>query len=223
MREHKAKYLLLDQDLISKWGALVYLACVQNNQTQFVPRKVGSSACEAEHYFERIFVPANPTEADLCNLNAGFPMFRAASTHRPSGYCVGQYVQGGQQALVMAYESNGTQNRGMLLSQGETTLSDGRSYMTFLVVYPPPGQGYEDRAGLAYDSIFYKGFFLGHIDGFEQVYPYKADTAQFGPGLPVRIYRLKDEAESGPAPETAMPAITPFETAVQNATSENSA
>ena len=75
----------------------------------------------------------------------------------------------------------------------ETTLADGRKYQSFLVFYPPEGMGYEDRAGLSYDSVFYKGFFLGHIDGFEQVYPYVAETAQIGPSIPVRIYKLKDQ------------------------------
>nr|WP_304767593.1 STT3 domain-containing protein [Candidatus Burarchaeum sp.] len=193
MREHKAKYLLLDQDLIGKWGALVYLSCVQNNETKFVPRQVGSSPCEAQHSFERVFVPANPTAADVCNVQGTDITFvRSISSHRTSGYCVGAYEQDGQSQLVMLNEANSTQNRGYLMGQGQTTLADGRLYQQFLVMYPSAGSGYEDRAGLAYDSVFYQGFFLGHIDGFEQVYPYVGDPAQIGPGLPVRIYRLKD-------------------------------
>ncbi|VVC03279.1 Oligosaccharyl transferase STT3 subunit [Candidatus Burarchaeum australiense] len=193
MREHQAKYLLLDQDLIGKWGALVYLSCVQNNQTQFIPHQVGTSPCEVQHSFERVYVPLEPTPADVCNIGgANFTLIRAASSIRPAGYCVGNYVQNGQNQLVMAYAENGTQNRGLLLDQGSATLNDGRNYEQFLVIYPPVGQGYEDRAGLAYDSVFYQGFFLGHIDGFEQVYPYQAENAQFGASLPVRIYKLKD-------------------------------
>jgi len=199
MRDHKAKYLLLDQDLIGKWGALVYLACVQNNETQFVPRQVGNSACFDQHSFEHVYIPAEPTAADVCNIQGTNTTFLYAfSSHRGitnktwnPAYCVTMYEQEGQSQLVMVYESNLTQNRGYLLGQGETTLF-GRKYLAYLVMYPPPGSGYEDRAGLAYDSIFYKGFFLGHIDGFEQVYPYTAEAAQFGPSLPVRIYRLKD-------------------------------
>jgi len=217
MREHKAKYLLLDSDLIGKWGALVYLACVQNNETQFIPRQVGSSACEANHYFERVFVPLEPTDADLCSLNAPFQMFHAVSTHRPDGYCIGQTTQNGQQTLIVAYQ-NGTQVKAILSPEGQTTLGDGRQYVSFMAIYPPPGQGYEDRAGLAYDSIFYKGFFLGHIDGFEQVFPYQAEEGQFGPSLPVRIFKLKDEAPAT-SPVTQVPAtLPPFEPSPINQT-----
>ncbi|MFA6035651.1 MAG: hypothetical protein WC759_01710 [Candidatus Micrarchaeia archaeon] len=210
MRDHQAKYLLLDQDLIGKWGALVYLSCVQNDETQFIPRQVGNSQCEGDHYFERIFIPSQPTEGDLCNIDAPFNMFHASSTIRgQNAYCIGQVIENNQTKLVIAYESNGTINHGILMPQGEVTLGDNRAYQQMLVVYPPPGQGYDDRAGKSYDSVFYQGFFLGHIDGFVQVYPYEAEFAQFGPSLPVRIFKLKDTAA---APAEIAPSIVPEET-----------
>jgi len=193
MKEHKATYLLLDQDLIGKWGALVYLACVQSNETEFIPRQVGASACEGQHYFERVFVPLAPEPQELCNLGTASQFILSPSTHRATGYCVGVYDEGGQSALVMFNPETGLQNRGLLIDQGQTTMN-GRPYGTYLVMYPPEGQGFADRAGRSYDSVFYQGFFLGHIDGFDQVYPYEAEYAQIGPSLPVRIFRLRDDA-----------------------------
>jgi hypothetical protein len=228
MRDHKAKYLLLDQDLIGKWGALDYLSCVQDNETQFIPHQVGSSQCEGEHYFERVYFPVQPTQADLCNINAPFQMFRASSTVRgQDAYCVAQVTQNNQTQFVMAYESNGTINHGILMPQGTTAMGDGRDYVQAFVLYPPPGQGYDDRSNKFYDSVFYKGFFLGHIDGFVQVYPYEAEYAQFGPSIPVRIFKLKDEAATAPiTPLTpaAPPAATtpPVEAPAQNATVNSS-
>ncbi|RLG19827.1 hypothetical protein DRN67_01690, partial [Candidatus Micrarchaeota archaeon] len=181
MKEHEAKYLLLDQDLINKWGALVYLSCVHNNETEFIPRQVGSSACEHAHYFERVFIPANPQPSEYCNIDTGSQFVIAHSTHRDSVYCVGEISADGQTALVMVNEEDGSQNRGLLMHQGQTILNDGRLYETYMVLYPPEGQGYEDRVGKGYDSVFYKGFFLGHIDGFDQVYPYHAEHAMVGP------------------------------------------
>jgi asparagine N-glycosylation enzyme membrane subunit Stt3 len=200
MRAHQAKYLLVDQDLIGKWGALVYLSCVQNNETQFIPRQVGASKCEAEHYFERIFVPAAPTDADKCNIGSTFPMFRSISSIRGPVYCIGQPPASGTtpQPVIVAYEANATQVRAVLSPQGTTNIN-GIDYAVFNAYYPPPGQGFEDRAGKAYDSVFYQAFFLGHLDGFTQVFPYEAEFGQIGGQLPVRIFKLNDDASAQPA------------------------
>ncbi|MBI5158905.1 hypothetical protein HY992_02185 [Candidatus Micrarchaeota archaeon] len=51
----------------------------------------------------------------------------------------------------------------------------------------------EDAKSKYYNSVFYKGFFLGEIEGFEQVYP---EYNVQGPNVYIRIFKLKDETDA---------------------------
>ena len=69
MKAHDSKYALFDAELIidvngggtlgAKYGALNYLACDWNNQTN-VSVANGQSTCESDHLWESIFVSSNP-------------------------------------------------------------------------------------------------------------------------------------------------------------------
>ena len=66
MLNHSSEYALFDAELLvgsndfgAKYGALNYLACAYNNQTD-VSQAPSSSLCEADHLWERIFVTSTP-------------------------------------------------------------------------------------------------------------------------------------------------------------------
>ncbi|MFH1470858.1 MAG: hypothetical protein ABIF01_03855, partial [Candidatus Micrarchaeota archaeon] len=85
-----------------------------------------------------------------------------------------------------------TINRAVIIPMDQVSLQ-GRQYGRYIAAYPEvwyDGQsGLADKKGEAYDSNFYKGFFLGRIDGFELVYP------EDDPGglqiSTVRIFKIK--------------------------------
>ena len=199
MVEHKAKYVLFDQDLIGKWGALDFLSCVYNNETNMSfayseGKKVGTlynlgtSRCEQEHNFERIFIPVSDLSAlDYCQSpDPNTPLIRAYSNFGYK-YCI---PLNGSGEPVMLYEDNLSRiNKGHLASPSSVTLNDGRDYNTYLILYTyetwSDGRiSYEDRKGKMYDSNFYKGFFLGELPGFIQVYPSNMMAG------PVRIFKI---------------------------------
>ena len=194
MREHKAEYLLLDQDLIAKWGALVYHACYYNNKTT-MDIGPGGSDCDKDYSPEFIFIPNQITSDNLCSgstqnniiLKVYSPYFLAKGTSKY--YCISlnslneglSLLQYGTQyvPLSLTYEDG----KKVGITNGMFQGQNG-DYLMFLVTYPSDSP---DRKGKFYDSVFYKGFFEGEIPGFVQVHPdYKAQ----GPTIPVRIYKL---------------------------------
>ncbi|MCX6776968.1 MAG: hypothetical protein NTY73_03310 [Candidatus Micrarchaeota archaeon] len=201
MLEHNAKYVLFDQDLVGKWGALNFLSCVYNNETSMdfafkegikygVMYQLSTSRCEAEHNFERIAVPVNPTIADFCEgSGSSAPLVRARSTLSNYTYCI-RYTNSSAAAIAgIFYEYNLSRvNRGIPVYGGIQS-SQGKSVYVFTMFYTndvwPDGKtGWEDRVGKMYDSTFYQGFILGNLPGFEQVYPESNQS-----GL-VRIFKI---------------------------------
>jgi asparagine N-glycosylation enzyme membrane subunit Stt3 len=90
MNGNQSKYVLFDQDLVSKWGALNFLGCVDINATsmQFAiqqgklahpqePYALGNSRCELDHDPQYVLLPlsvlANTTTAqninDYCSIS----------------------------------------------------------------------------------------------------------------------------------------------------------
>ena len=175
MRDHKATHVLFDYDLIAKWGALNFLACVHNNETNMTYAKengMGNSQCERNHDFERVIIPMQRSASDYCNSPYPEIQFvRARSTFGYS-YCVAEEIQDGYQVpSFMVYEDNmSKQNAGYLVFP-QLVDYGGRQQAVYTVLYPE--EGYEDRKGRFYDSNFYKGFFLGKLEGFEVAYEYR--------------------------------------------------
>jgi asparagine N-glycosylation enzyme membrane subunit Stt3 len=202
MEAHKAKYVLFDQDLIGKWGALNFLSCVYNNETNMSfafkegqrlggMYQLGTSQCEREHNFERILIPVEPTIRDYCQTsNQTIPLVRAYSTFQQYTYCVRlQETEGGRSILGVFYGDNTSRlNRGIPIYAGQQ--SDGtRTYDVYTMFYtnevwPDGGNGWGDRKGKMYDSTFYRGFILGELPGFEQTYPAGNKSG------PVRIFKI---------------------------------
>jgi asparagine N-glycosylation enzyme membrane subunit Stt3 len=75
MNAHGAKYALFDMELVSsgnelggKYGALNYLSCAQNNETD-VTKAPGSSECEANNLWETAYVSSQPcTISSISNV-----------------------------------------------------------------------------------------------------------------------------------------------------------
>jgi len=182
MLAHNAKYVLFDQDLVGKWGALNFLSCVYNNESSmdFAFKEgakyggmyqLGTSKCEGEHNFERILLPVEPTINDFCESpDPSVPLVRARSTLSNYTYCI-RYANSstGTGIAGIFYEYNLSRaNRGIPYYGGVQTYQ-GRSMYVLTMAYD--GSSWEDRVGKMYDSTFYQGFFLGNLPGFEQVYP----------------------------------------------------
>lgn len=202
MKSHNAVYALFDQDLIGKWGALNFLSCVYNNETNMSfafkegqrlggMYQLGTSQCEREHNFERILIPVEPTIRDYCQTsNQTIPLVRAYSTFQQYTYCVRlQETAGGRSILGIFYGDNTSRlNRGIPVYAGQQ--SDGtRVYDVYTMFYtnevwPDGGNGWDDRKGKMYDSTFYMGFILGELPGFEQTYPAGNKSG------PVRIFKI---------------------------------
>ncbi|MDE1768301.1 MAG: hypothetical protein KGH62_02945, partial [Candidatus Micrarchaeota archaeon] len=75
----QAKYILFDDQLVPKWGALDFLACVYINQTseQYAlaqgaqygqPYQLGTSACEIKHDPAYIFIPVSQNIGNYCQI-----------------------------------------------------------------------------------------------------------------------------------------------------------
>lgn len=203
MVQHKAKYVLFDQDLIGKWGALNFLSCVYNNETsmEFAYKEgkrygamyqLGTSECEKEHNFERILIPVEPAIGDYCSgSDPSSPLVRAYSSFNYT-YCVRfAYTATARRIAAVFYESNTSRmNRGIPIYSGIQEIQ-GRLFEVYTMFYtteiwPDGKSGWEDRKGKMYDSNFYRGFVLGELPGFEQVYP--ENNLSGG----VRIFRIKE-------------------------------
>jgi len=188
MQTYNSTYAVFDVDLIQKWGALNFLSCVDNNETNMTYAKtygIGSSNCEKEHSPEYIFVPESSTSSisDYCTNG----MIRVQSTLGEK-YCMNT-TNG-----VMVYQDNMTkQNRAIPVSP-QLTQANGKQYVVYMLLYFKDSSvwqdgisGWADRKGKFYDSNFYSAFFLGQLDGFTKVF----DNSQ------VKIYKNVGMSMSG--------------------------
>ena len=171
-----SQYVLLDQDLISKWGALTYLSCVHNEETS-KDELPSESKCSADYQFERVYIPVSATINERCMIGEIFGVI-GYSSFQNKGYCV---IQNSGNNLFYDVETKELISA-VPLSFGVTNIQ-GKQYNEIFMIYLEEDL---DRApGRGYNSIFYKAFFLGQLDGFEQVYPEKKGIGLF----PTRIYK----------------------------------
>ena len=187
MEMHNSTYLMLDQDLIGKWGALVYLSCYYDNQTTLA-ESPGQSQCDQMHSPEILYVPVNPTSNDICNLASGNGT-TAVKVYSSFGqaYGFGYYCSVGG-AMPLFYENGTPSSISNILSEGQVEIQ-GSQYMEFMAIYP---QNSTDSKGLFYNSVYYQGFFEGSILGMTQVYP---STYSNEPNIPVRIYEISNNSD----------------------------
>ena len=187
----QAKYILFDDQLVPKWGALDFLACVDINQTseQYAiatgaqygePYALGTSNCELKHDPAYLFIPISQNINNYCTLPGnstavtlhGFVVVGQSATNR--SYCVPvSAINNGQAAYLL--NNNGTRSNAILSPAyygGETTIQS-QPYVSFMLIYAPngPNDTITDAPSEFYNSTYYKGFFLGKLPGFTLAYP----------------------------------------------------
>lgn len=187
----QAKYILLDNELVPKWGALDFLACVDTNQTseQYAlaqgqqygqPYVLGTSGCEVSHDPAYIYIAISQNLNSYCQFsnNATAPALKAivvvGQSPTNTTYCVPEsFFSTGNATYLLS--SNGTKTNALVSSGfygGQTTIS-GTQFISFLLLFAPnaPNDTITNAPSQFYNSTYYKGFFLGKLSGFNLAYP----------------------------------------------------
>jgi len=160
MGEIGAGYLVFSYDIVQKWDSISYLACLSREATNasFSPDK--KSACEKQLEFEYVGIPLG--SAPRCAWNS--TTIRAKSSYNRT-YCISDPSLMQLGAAPEVFFENGTKIEVGL--QYIPTQDANTALM--LVLYDAYSWDY--RPGKAYESNFYRGFYLRDLPGFEQVYP----------------------------------------------------
>ncbi len=221
MNDNQSKYVLFDQDLISKWGALDFLGCINVNATSYqfavaagqasnppTPYAIGTSQCEQAHDPQIALIPLAaviPTNQSqninyYCSISNNTAQFIQAylttgSSLSNQTVCVSSTPT--QSGVFSIYNQTGKKlNAYLQASQvfGLTSIQ-GVPFVQFLMIYTPngPNDTITNAPSEFYNSNYYKGFILGNLPGFTQVYPANATGINFVNGTyPVRIFALNN-------------------------------
>jgi len=200
MNKVQAKYVLLDQDLILKWGALNFLGCVFANKTNMsfafkegekegVPYLIGTSKCEEEHAPVYVLIPLNITSvSQLCSQD----MIKVYTT-TGQNFCFKPYQNGLDQTTIGEFFITNGEKVNAIAPPAFCSLQKtggGAYYYQCMLLYYSLN---DPTATKYYNSTFYRLFFMGNLSGFKQVYPSESDVLDLGNGLsfaPVRIFEL---------------------------------
>ena len=189
----QAKYILFDDQLVPKWGALDSLACTYVNQTGLEyaisqgklygqPFTLGTSGCEIRHDPVYLLIPLPQTSSvsDYCSFagNSTTVALKGISLvgQNPinQSYCVPQsFLESGNPTYLLS--TNGTKTNAIISTAyygGSATIS-GQQFLSFMVIYAPNGPNgtITDAPSDFYNSTYYRGFFLGKLPGLTMVYP----------------------------------------------------
>jgi hypothetical protein len=155
VKRNNATYIMFSSELEEKFGAVAYLYCYFNNQTE--KDSVGGSDCEILKKIETIQFKKQLGDEDFCNLTetGGKILIKAYSQYNFSGsmeqYCLDF---GEENASSMAlYSANGIKMDALAL---KSTVSYDPKYYYLNVLYSSDSP---DRRGEYYDTIYYKGLY----------------------------------------------------------------
>jgi hypothetical protein len=169
MNNNQSSYVLFDQDLIAKWGALDFLACVNINQTTGayaisqgkaqnppMPYILGSSQCEVKHDPQYVLIPLavlapslqQPALSNFCTISNSTKQYALSylvigNNLSNQTVCISTNPNPGGVSNV--YSSNGTKLNAVVQiinSQplGAIRLSaNGSTYLEYLMIYLPNG------------------------------------------------------------------------------------
>ncbi|MDE1860278.1 MAG: hypothetical protein KGH72_01010 [Candidatus Micrarchaeota archaeon] len=223
MDASQAKYMLLDDQLVPKWGALDFLGCVNINQTSqsFATQAgkslnppqqylLGTSNCELTHDPVSILVPISPTVTDYCSFSnssniavTGIGILGTTGIPANVSYCVPESFLYNP-TTTRLLNTNGTASNAYIVPyyfDGVQAIG-GQDYAIFLVIYAPNGPNgtITDAPTSFYNSTFYRGFFLGKLPGFSVAYPSNFTGINFVNGTyKVVILQLNNFSGSLPA------------------------
>ncbi len=234
MNSNQTKYVLFDQDLIAKWQALDFLACVGVNQTSRAyaiaqgqaqspaqPYVLGTSQCEIAHDPQFVLIPL-PALVQNQSFTQSISYYCGISNGTKP--LIASYLVQGQSLSNKTVCVDGTPNSNGILSIYNTTGSklnavvqssfyegvisvSGTPFVEYLMIYLPngPNNTITNQPSEFYSSNYYKGFILGDLPGFTQVYPSASNGINFVNGTyPVRIYALDNFTGQLP-PKTPKP------------------
>ncbi len=226
MDTNQTGYVLFDQDLIGKWGALDFLACVNINQTsrayaiaqgkvQNPPTSfvLGTSQCELRNDPQYALIPLptlaptieKPALSDYCTLSNSNESYALSyllvgSQFNNQSVCIS--TNPGTNGALQLYYSNGTKMNAVIQVVSQSPLGalkltqNGPTYLQYMVIYLPNGPNgtITDAPTDFYQSNYYKGFILGNLPGFTEVYPGNiSGKINFVNGTyPVRIFKLNN-------------------------------
>ena len=193
----QAKYILFDDQLVPKWGALDFLGCTYVNQTglqfalqagqqQGAPYALGTSNCEIKHDPVYLLVPVPSSSGSIgvgmyCSFPGnstvvalrGIPVLGASALNIT--YCIPEtFLQSGNPTYLLS--ANGTKTNAIVSTAfyGGATAISGQEFISFMLVYAPngPNDTITDAPSEFYNSTYYKGFFLGNLGpGYRLAYP----------------------------------------------------
>ncbi len=228
MNGNQSKYVLFDQDLISKWQALDFLACIYTNQTSYQyaiaagqsqsppePYALGTSECEVEHDPQYALIPyAALVQSNITQQSINYYCSMSTSTEQ---YVIAFLVVGNNLTnqsicvnivpnnlgVLKTYTSNGVALNAYIQSQNYLGIVNvqGTPFVEYMMVYVPngPNQTITDAPSQFYTSNYYKGFILGNLTGFTEVYPSNGIGINYVNGTyPIRIYELNNFTGSLP-------------------------
>ncbi len=201
MDSAQAGYVLFDDQLVPKWGALDFLACVGVNETtrafaisagqQYGQSYVlGTSRCELSHDPSYIMIPESVLTStgssigDYCSISNSTNVYIKAlqftgsfpfGTVGNTTYCMPEsFLSTG--APVRLFYQNGTETNIAVSDsffEGAVPTSNNQTFLSFMAIYMPngPNDTITDAPSEFYQSNYYRGFFLGKLPGFTLVYP----------------------------------------------------
>lgn len=234
MNSIQAKYVVFDSELMQKWGALDFLACVNAGQTSLgyaeqagqahgQPYALGTSQCELAHDPVYALVPtSNNNINNYCQFsNASFQALKvlmlAGNNFLNATYCVPASLYNSA-SPVHLYTQDGNVTNAVIIPTSTffygTVPVSGQTFADFLVVYLPngPNNTITDAPTLFYNSSYYKGFFFGSLPGFSLAYPstgLAGKTNYFNSTNPIMILQLNNYTGG-------IPTVTPKASYVKN-------
>jgi len=220
MNSNQSKYVLFDKDLVAKWQALDFLACIGTNQTtyQFAqaaggtlsppePYALGTSTCELTHDPQFALIPLAALVPTNQSASSNFycPMSNETTLYARALLAIGESLSNSsacvdltpnQNGVLNVYGSNGTKTDAVLQSTDYLGVVkiQGVPFVEYLMIYMPNSNGTVSGAPTEfYTSNFYDGFFLGHMDGFTLVYPNDSVGVNYVNGTyPIRIFEVNN-------------------------------
>lgn len=203
MVAHDSEYAFFDREIIMdsngafgmKFGALNYLACARNNETT-LEYPMGQSACEREHLWERVALPASQQGCVISQLSGELGVIAYDANTGEQKYCLGQEaILTGETIPAMHKLGETYENGDLKLQKGflkqVAVMGDGTIifdvYYTKDAVWLENGElksGWEDRTTKFYDSVLYQAFVLGEVEGFTQVFTTS--------GGEVKLYKISE-------------------------------
>jgi len=193
LESNQTKYMLFDDQLVPKWGALDFLACTYVNQTglQFAtsqgkvygqPYVLGTSGCELRHdpAYLLIPIPSSSSISDYCSFQSnstavalkGVVLVGQNPTNQT--YCIPEsFLQTGNPSYLL--DDNGTKTNAIITTAyyGGSAEISGQEFLSFMLIYAPngPNESITDAPTEFYNSTYYRGFFLGRVPGLSLAYP----------------------------------------------------